>query len=113
MRLAYLLPNVFLEKDSVLKRGRNLNSLRPKERFPAHTAELDRRMFRSFRLIYQQHGNAVAHGIDPAAAGALQKALIRGQRERLAALRDGAYQRVEQFLQHHHSILMNFLRSNT
>ena len=66
-------------------------------------------MIGHLRLVHQKHGDAIAHGINPAAAGALQKAFIRGNGERFAALGHGTYQSVEQFLQHHHSILKNLL----
>jgi hypothetical protein len=63
-------------------------------------------------LINQQHGNAVAYGIDPATAGAFERAFIRRKGERLAALRHRTDQRIQQFLQHHRSILKKFWPSD-
>jgi len=57
------------------------------------------------RLINQENGYAVAHRINAATTGALKRAFISSQGQRLAAFRYGAHQNVEQFLEDHEDIV--------
>ncbi len=55
------------------------------------------------RLINKQNGYAVAHRVDAATTRALEGAFIGSKGQRLAALRYGTHQNVEQFLEDHES----------
>ncbi len=54
-----------------------------------------------FCLIDQQNWNAIAHGVDPSAAGALQGALISGQHQWFSAFGNRTGQDVQHLFQHH------------
>lgn len=56
-------------------------------------------------MINQENGYAIAHRINAATTGALKRAFISSQGQRLAAFRYGAHQNVEQFLEDHEDIV--------
>lgn len=70
-------------------------------------------LFALLRLVEQQHRNAIANGIDPAAPGALKRLLIGRECELFAALRCRAHQDIEQLLQHHALIKAHALLTAT
>lgn len=70
------------------------------QRWPRESIVFD--SARQLRLANEQNGNAVAHRVDAAAAGALQGAFISGQRQRFAALRDRAGKDVQELLERRH-----------